>query len=246
MADDASGGAGGMLGGFSPMGLGMSLLPTLFKGAFSLFQGHKANQLAAQNIRPTEQVNGNFYDNQRIAQQQAQGLPSQVYNNQQNQIQRSESSAMSNINSRNMGVGAVGRVDQMATDQMGNLNAQNARAMVQGQGNLMHANTALAGAQQHAWNTNQMQPYQQKAAAIQALKGSSEQNAYGALNDIGSAGVMVARGNQPNHGYGQMAGGLMGMVGGGSGGSSGGFKFSAPSFGSQQDDVGSYGGGIFG
>lgn len=208
MADDASGGlggaaagVGGLLAGMSPLGLGMSLLPTIFKGAFSIFQNHKANQLQAQNARPIEAVNGNYYDNQRIAQQQANGMASSVYNNQQNQIQRNESSAMSNINSRNMGVGAVGRVDQMATDQMGNLNAQNAHAMVQGQDNLMHANTALAGAQQHAWNTNQMQPYQQRAAAIQALRGSSEQNAYGAANDIGSVGVMVSQGKQPNGGY---------------------------------------------
>lgn len=214
MADDNS-----SSGGFNPVGLGMSLLPTLFKAGFGIFQGHRANELAAQNQRPTEAVNQNFFENQRIAQQQAQGMPSQVYNNQQNQIQRNEASAMGNINSRNMGVGSVGRIDQMATDQMGNLNAQNAHAMIQGQHALMGANTALGNAQQHAWNTNQMQPYQQRSAAIQALRGSSEQNMYGAANDVGSLGVMMARGNHQQYApYGNpYSGGMMGNGGYGGG-----------------------------
>lgn len=167
----------------------------LYKGVEGAEQKHQANQIDKSNPYPTETVNPIYQQNLNQAQSMAQtGIPSQSFNNQQNNISQNQAGAIGALSgSANPGANLAGivRAGDSATNQ---LNSQDAVARNQAMLNVLQQRSQLAGKQDQAWDWNSQQKYLGLLAKSSALRASGDQNVNSAVNEIGSAGTGVLSG----------------------------------------------------
>lgn len=154
-------------------------------------QRRQARELERNNPRPTYTPNSNIIRNQALAEQMSKvGLPSQVYNNQLNQLQQNFATGLRTIGTRGNVATNTNALVANANRAVSNLNAQDAQARLQGTQMLMNANTALANEQRQAFNVNQLQPYQQTRQDVASLRRAGTQNIFGSLGMIGQGAMM--------------------------------------------------------
>lgn len=170
------------------LALGVSAGLGLLQGAA---QRRQARQLEAQNPRPTYTPNSNLVRNQVLAEQMSKvGLPQQVYNNQLNQIQQNLSTGLRLLGNQGNVATNTNAIVANANRAVGNLNAQDAQARLQGVQTLMNTNTALANEERQAFNINQLQPYQQTRQDVANLRRAGTQNIFGSLGMLGQGAMM--------------------------------------------------------
>ena len=172
---------------FPAVALGISALGSILTG---ISQRRKARELERQNVRPVATADPNLAYNRQLALQQARtGLPSQVYNNQLNQIQQNLGTGLRFLGQRgnlSTNVNSLVRTMNQAT---ANLNAMDAQARLQGQQNLMRANTALAEENRYLFNVNQLTPYMQTAQQVASLRRAGTQNIAGGFGMLGQGAM---------------------------------------------------------
>ena len=191
-AAGAAGAAGGAAGAAAaPLSMGLSLIPSAVGLIGGLLQTAHAKKLAQQNLFPTQQVGSEYYQNQALAQRQAQsGMPAQQYNNQMNQINQGQANGMAGLQGRGSAVGGIGALTAR-TDQAGaNLNAQDASMRTNNLKGLMQANATIGQQKQAAFDWNQKQQYSNNAAAARNYQGAGTQNIFNAAQDVGKLGVL--------------------------------------------------------
>jgi len=174
----------------------LNFLPAIVTGASALFglgqgarQRRQANELEAQNVRPSFRPSPELRENQEMARQQARvGLPDQVYNNQLNQIQQNLVTGLRQLGSRGnlpYNVNAMVRGTNQAT---ADLNARDAQYQLQGQQNLMSANRAIAQEDRMQFQ-DQLNQYQFNAQNVANMRRAGYQNTYGALSMLGQGAL---------------------------------------------------------
>lgn len=168
--------------------LGISALGSMFTG---ILQRRKARELERQNVRPVATADPNLAYNRQLALQQARtGLPSQVYNNQLNQIQQNLGTGLRFLGQRGNLSTNVNSLVRTMNQSVANLNAMDAQARLQGVQNLMRANTALAEENRYLFNVNQLTPYMQTAQQVAALRSAGTQNIAGGFGMLGQGAMM--------------------------------------------------------
>lgn len=168
--------------------LGVSALGSLFTG---ISQRRKARELERQNVRPIATADPNLAYNRQLALQQARtGLPSQVYNNQLNQIQQNLGTGLRFLGQRGNLSTNVNSLVRTMNQSVANLNAMDAQARLQGVQNLMRANTALAEENRYLFNVNQLTPYMQTAQQVASLRSAGTQNIAGGFGMLGQGAMM--------------------------------------------------------
>ena len=173
---------------FSAIALGASALGSIFTG---ISQRRKARKLERQNVRPVATADPNLAYNRQLALQQARtGLPSQVYNNQLNQIQQNLGTGLRFLGQRGNLSTNVNSLVRTMNQSVANLNAMDAQARLQGVQNLMRANTALAEENRYLFNVNQLTPYMQTAQQVAALRSAGTQNIAGGFGMLGQGAMM--------------------------------------------------------
>ena len=173
---------------FSAIALGASALWSIFTG---ISQRRKARELERQNVRPVATADPNLAYNRQLALQQARtGLPSQVYNNQLNQIQQNLGTGLRFLGQRGNLSTNVNSLVRTMNQSVANLNAMDAQARLQGVQNLMRANTALAEENRYLFNVNQLTPYMQTAQQVAALRSAGTQNIAGGFGMLGQGAMM--------------------------------------------------------
>lgn len=180
---------------FSAIGLGASALTGIITG---ISQRRQFRNLINSNIRPFYNQSSALQENRAIAQNLAStGLPSQVYNNNVNQIQQNFSTGLRMLGGRGVSPFNVNSLIRNNNQAYANLNAQDAQARLQGTQQLMNANTAIANDQRYAFNVNQLQPYQQTMALAQGLGRAGSQNIFNSLTALSQGAMMgvFGRGN---------------------------------------------------
>lgn len=171
------------LGGLGTAAVVAGLADTAVKGTLGAAQFFKGRRLAKNLQRPEYQIPQEVLQNMTQAQQQYyEGLPASVKQQYIQNITRGTASALNAAGDRQAGLAGLGGIVQAQNDAYSNLAAQDAQARQFAGDRLMNARSAVAGYRDKAFDINKMQPYEQQAAAAQALKGSGLQNITGSLD----------------------------------------------------------------
>lgn len=176
----------------------------------------------------------------------SQGLTGEQRQLAQENIARTQASALRDMSSLGGGLRGVGQIQGQAADAMQNLSVQDANLAQQG---MLSAGQMLAGAEGEAEQYNTLLPYEQMVQQYQAMLGASQQNSMLATNmqsqrvqnnaqmgmDIGGSLIGIGAGGLP----------IGGIAGAGVG--AGGFSAMQPQGGMYQGfGQGGYGNKTFG
>lgn len=199
-----------------PVAALVPLAIALVGGIVGGIQRRKAKRALArlEQNRPQYEIPQEILRNQKMAEQAAnEGLPSQQYNQAQQNIQRQQNRAISMASARRGGLMALPGIQQAGTDAQLNLDSMDAQARGINLQRLYGINSQLAGYRTKQFDVNKMQPYERDYNYNMQLLGAANQNIMSSIDKAGSA-----------------AGSLLGS---GKGGSSRGFssgKTSAPTY----------------
>lgn len=168
-----------------------ALLGTGFKVYEGLKQDSQANQIQKGLRQPQYAIPQEFFQNREIAKQLAQiGLPSAAYNNNLNQINSNQATALDAAQRTANPAAAIGNIVSGTNTATSNLNAEDAQARQNNQRLYMQANDAIAGQKLAQQQANVFDPYTQKYNEMQAYRGAGLQNINSAIGDIGSLGAL--------------------------------------------------------
>jgi hypothetical protein len=183
----SGGGGGGRGAGLANIAGG------LVGGITGFFQRRKAKKELAKLKRPEYEIPQEILRSQKMAEQAAnEGLPSQQYNQAQQNIQRQQSRAISAASDRRGGLMALPGVQQQANDSLLNLDVKDAQARMNNQQRVYGINSQLAGYKDKAWEINKMQPYERDYNYYQSLLGAGNQNMLaGADKFLGGSGQLA-------------------------------------------------------
>lgn len=189
------GGSGGG-GGSSSGGVGQAISNTasgLLSGITGYFQRRKAKKALSNLHRPEYQIPDEILRSQKMAEQAAnEGLPSQQYNQAQQNIQRQQNRAISMAADRRGGLMALPGIQQSANDAFLNLDVKDAQARMSNQQKLYGVLGQTAQYRDKAFDINKMQPYQRDYGYNMSLLGQGNQNLLaGADKLLGGAGQFI-------------------------------------------------------
>lgn len=182
--------------------LPLALIPIALQGATGVAQLIKGKKLAQENVRPGYDIPDEIRQNLSQAQMQAlEGLPAEVKNQYMQNLQRSAQFGLSAMSSRKAGLAGLSSLVQNQNDAYSNLMAQDAQAQQANLQELMNQRSNMAAYQDKRFGLNQLDPYNQKAEAAQAMKGAGLQNIMGGLQsatDLGLGGNLGLSGLSNN------------------------------------------------
>jgi len=143
--------------------------------------------------RPVYEQSEMLTQNLADAQQKArQGLPSELYQQQERNIDRSVSNALSSPAMAGSGVAGLGNVVQSQADAFSDLITQDAVARERNRQQVANARTALASEEARAFQLNSLDPYNQQLASGQANLGAALQGMYSGIDELGSTAIQAA------------------------------------------------------
>lgn len=186
------------------MGAGTSLITsgagatvTTALGIAEYYEGKKmlkkAAELEAQTERPVYEIPASVQAYLTTAQKQAlQGMPEQQRQLYLDQIQRNASFAIAGNVDRSAGLQGVSAASQSLNDANANLLAMDNQQRQANIDKLQQARLTYGIYEDQAFDYNENQPYQLKAAAVRALKGAGEQAKYAGAQTVANAGSNFA------------------------------------------------------
>lgn len=195
MLMSSMGSSGGGGGGISNIGQSTTNMASgLLSGITGFFQRRKAKRALANLKRPEYQIPEEVLRSQKLAEQAAaEGLPSQQYNQAQQNIQRQQNRAISMAADRRSGLMALPGIQQSSNDALLNLDVKDAQARMANQQKLYGILGQTAQYRDKAFDINKMQPYERDYNYYQSLLGAGNQNLLaGADKFIGGAGMLLS------------------------------------------------------
>lgn len=181
------GGQGGSGQGLANIGGG------LISGIAGFFQRQKAKRELAKLKRPEYEIPQEILRSQKMAEQAAnEGLPSQQYNQGQQNIQRQQNRAISMASDRRGGLMALPGIQQQSNDASLNLDVKDAQARMSNQQRLYGISGQTAQYRDKAFNINKKQPYDEDKSYYMQLLGAGNQNLIsGGEKILGGVGSML-------------------------------------------------------
>jgi hypothetical protein len=168
----------------------LAAIPTAIQTGTGIYQAVKGNQMARSMDRPEYEIPQGVLDNLTDAQIQAiRGLPQEQISLYLDNVARSEQSALDAMSTRNAGLTGLSNVQQQSNDANRDLLSMNAQQRQINEKALMSARTDVAGYEDKAFQTNQMQPYLDMMQGAQAMKGAGIQNIMGGVQAGSSMGM---------------------------------------------------------
>jgi hypothetical protein len=184
----------GTLGGgaamANPVGMGIAAGAGILKTGLGFLQQAKGRKMLKRTVDPGYKIPKGFGQNLAQAEQMARtGMPSQQYNQAQQNISRNVGTGVRALSrSANPAAGVAGLVRAQNDATLG-LDVSNAAAKRQNILQAMGARREMAG-QQLAQQQYQQNRYFDKVNEAQARIGAGTQNIFGGISDIGTAGIM--------------------------------------------------------
>lgn len=186
------------LGGLGTAALiagGSQALTGIISGISGLGQKARARRMEKENKRPIQAMPSEIEANKKLAEMYAsQGMPAEQYAQAIKNIGRNTANALNASSDRRGTLSAVGGIAGKANEATGNLDAQSAAMRVNNLSRLMSANQIMAAYRDKLFQTNEMQPYQEKAAAIRALKSAGDANINQGIQSIMGGALTAADG----------------------------------------------------
>ena len=173
-----------------PLALGISAGSGLLKAGLGFLQQAKGKKMLKKTVDPGYKIPKGFGQNLAQAEQMARtGMPSQQYNQAQQNISRNVGTGVRALSrSANPAAGVAGLVRAQNDATLG-LDVSNAAAKRQNILQAMGARREMAG-QQLAQQQYQQNRYFDEVNEAQARIGAGTQNIFGGISDIGTAGIM--------------------------------------------------------
>jgi len=157
-------------------------------GTAGAIQYYKGQKLAKANKRPKYEVPQGIKDNLSQAQQMAlEGLPPEQKQQYVENVQRQENAGLNALGDRSAGLAGIATLTQQGNDANKNLLSMDSQARQTNLNNLMGARSEEAGYSDKQFQLNKLLPFQQTAAAAEALKGAGLQNIAGGMKSAGQA-----------------------------------------------------------
>ena len=160
-------------------------------------QKNKAKkELAALGNAPKEAVPQELLDNQAMARVRATtGLPSEIYNNNQKNIERTQMAAIKNAQDKRLGSGIVAGVQDNTNNAKLNLDAMDAQQRINNEKTLYGVNSQVAAVKRDIYNKDTRNQYWNKYQYAMSLMGQGNANEMqGAQQVIGAVGGAAAGG----------------------------------------------------
>lgn len=159
-------------------------------------QKKEAEALLKNTKYPTYTTPTEILTNQKLARMRAAvGLPSEQYKMALQNIDRNKNAAMRAAQDRRTGQGAVATAQQSANDATLNLDVNNAQARIQGERQLMAANSDVANHRDTAWAWNTQNKYNKDYNYAMAMKGYGNQNIMAGIDSLGVAAANLPWGD---------------------------------------------------
>lgn len=199
---------GGQGGGSGAVQGASNIAGGLLSGITGFFQRRAAKRMLKGLQRPEYTIPPEILKSQKMAEQAAnEGLPAQQYSQAMQNIQRQQSKALSSATDRRGGLMALPGLQQQSNDALLNLDVKDAQARMANQQKLYGIYGQTAGYRDRAFQTNQMEPYQEKYGYAMNLLGQGNQNLLsGADKILGGTSQLAFGGNTNSSGYGQQGG----------------------------------------
>ena len=156
-------------------------LMTIGQAGFGLYQTIKGARDAKNNERPEYRTPQAMIDAMDTAERMSlRGLNEQTIQNFQQGLADTRAASFQGLSSRKAGVGAVAGVAQREIAGQQQLAAMDAEQRMRNIQSLQQMRAAMAQYEDKEFELNQMQPFQDRAAAASALQGAGLQNVMGA------------------------------------------------------------------
>lgn len=168
---------------------GLSLVPSIFKGISAIGQKRQANRINPSD--PGYTMNNQVIDNARILENRYNNYQMPGMGAAQNQIDTNAATSMSagvqGASSSGDILDLISKINYGSNQASNQLAEQSAIGKERALGQSLEAN-ALAGEEYQDLNAYQRQRYEERLREKAALTQSANENAYGAFNDLASAG----------------------------------------------------------
>lgn len=162
----------------------------LLSGITGAAQRAEGRRLLANNPYPTEVMPNEVLQNQELARLRANtGLPSEQYQQAQQNINRQQNAAIASAADRRGGLEMTANATQGGTDALLKLDAANAQQRLQNESQLMNVNNQVASWRSKLFDWNQRNRYLQQREYALGLLGAGNTNIYaGADKVLGGVG----------------------------------------------------------
>lgn len=163
---------------------------SLLYGAYNTFsQEKKADDLQKSLKNPIDQIPQEFYQNRELARQMAEiGMPSQQYNNNVNNINQNQATAISAAQKTNNPSSAIAAITRQSNQAKGKLDAEDAQARQNNQRYFIQENSQLGKRKDEQEQANVFDPYTRDFNQMQAYRGSAQTG----LNNLLNSGLSYA------------------------------------------------------
>tara|TARA_R100000329_G_scaffold71437_1_gene62260 strand:- start:195 stop:1106 length:912 start_codon:yes stop_codon:yes gene_type:complete len=154
---------------------------TIGQAGFGLYQTIKGAKDAKDNVRPTYEIPQSMLDAMDDAERMAiRGLPEQTRQNFLQGMVDTRAASFEGLSDRKAGIGAVAGVQQREIAGQQQLAQMDAEQRMRNISALQQMRQQMAQFEDREFDINEMQPYQDRAAAASALQGAGLQNIFGA------------------------------------------------------------------
>ena len=154
---------------------------TIGQAGFGLYQTIKGARDAKNNVRPTYEIPQSMIDAMDDAERMAmRGLPEQTRQNFLQGMVDTRAASFEGLSDRKAGIGAVAGVQQREIAGQQQLAQMDAEQRIRNISALQQMRQQMAQFEDREFQINQMQPFQDRAAAASAMQGAGLQNIMGA------------------------------------------------------------------
>lgn len=157
----------------------------LAQAGFGLYQTIKGGIDARNNVRPTYQIPESMREAMDTAERMSnRGLDEQTRQNYLQGLTDTRAAAFQGLSDRKAGIGSVAGVQQREIAGQQQLAAMDNEQRMKNIAALQDMRMRMASFEDQEFDMNQMQPYQDRAAAASAMQGAGLQNIFGAAESF--------------------------------------------------------------
>ena len=168
----------------------LAAIPAVVQAGTGIYQTFQGNKLANSMERPDYSIPQEVLDNLTDSQIQAlRGLPEEQRQQYMDNIMRSAQTSISALGDRKAGLAGMSGVQQQQNDAYKNLLSMDAQKREENERNLQATRNTMSEYKDKAFQTNEMQPFQDTMAAAEGMQGAGIQNIKGGVTSGAKMGL---------------------------------------------------------
>jgi hypothetical protein len=167
----------------------------LSKVATGISQNAKAKKLEKRNVRPTFNIQDEYFQNRDVAASGAQhGLSEKAINYHTTEAQRGLSAGIGATLQAGGDVNNIMGLNDTFNRSIERIAMQDAEAQTEKIKTFMQMNNAVAGQKTQKWVIDKYEPYKDTARAVAQMRAAGQQNIQTGIGELGATGAAYATG----------------------------------------------------